>query len=176
MAAFGRVHSLSDVTIDPEEPKLGAAQCRVPGIPVVKRFLGTDEQVDVLEDQEYLEPIEGYLEILDEDTPAYVPQPWVQQEGDPDFTPWEGYAGFSCELYDNYLLWGKKHARHLSANTTLTVLWDTGKVAYVQLGEDEFGFIRSGSASRSPVSSGGYGDSGSSGSGSSGPEWTPAAL
>lgn len=176
MAAFGRVHSLSDVTIDPEEPKLGAAQCKVPGIPVVKRFLGTDEQVDVLEDQEYLEPIEGYLEILDEDTPAYVPQPWVQQEGDPDFTPWEGYAGFSCELYDNYLLWGKKHARHLSANTTLTVLWDTGKVAYVQLGEDEFGFIRSGSASRSPVSSGGYGDSGSSGSGSSGPEWTPAAL
>lgn len=177
MASFGRVRLLSEVTEateEPAEPKLGAAQCKVPGIPVVKRFLGTDEQVDVLEDQEYLEPIEGYLEILDEDTPAYIRQPWVQQEGDPDFTPWDGYAGFSCELYDNYLLWGKKDARHLSVNTALTVLWDTGEVAYVRLGEDEFGFVRSGSVNTYPVSTGGSGDSGSSGS--SGPEWTPAVL
>ena len=63
---------------------------------------------------------------------------------------------------------------HLSVNTALTVLWDTGEVAYVRLGEDEFGFVRSGSVNTYPVSTGGSGESGSSGS--SGPEWTPAVL
>lgn len=168
MAAVGGIRLLSDVQLEEAEPRLGAAQCRIPGVPVIARYCDEGEQVDVLTDQTLLEPIEGYLEILDDGILAYLPQPWTQQEGEEDFTPAEKFTGFGCKRYDNHLLWGSSRAQDVPTNTKVTVLWDTGKVAYVRLDEETFAYIRSESLFNSPVSA--------SGAAGGAEEWTPAAL
>lgn len=167
MADMGRVQLLSDVTLEPTEPRLGAAQSKIPGVPVIKRYCGLDEQVDILKDQEYIEPIEGYLEIYDEDTPAYISLPWVQQESEADYEAKDVYAGIGCKRFDNNLLWGKKRAEDIPVNTVVTVVWDTGEVACVRLEDGTYSFIASSALRTTPFTS-----SGSSGS----DEWTPAAM
>lgn len=102
------------------------------------------------------------------------------------FESWEGYAGYNCRLYGSENLSGREN-KTISANTKVTVLWDTGTVSYIQVGE-ETGYVASANLRRMPIaaapaeenggasSSGGSGSSGesSSGSGSGGGDvWTP---
>lgn len=162
MAFSGRICFLTDVQL---EPQLGQATVKVSGVPVVRRYCNAGEQVQILAEERIMEEVEGYLPILDDDVYAYIPQSWVQQEGEPDFRQWEGYAGQGCKLYSDYLFSGAD-GKNLKANSKLTVLWDNGDVAFVRT-DDGFGFVSSITLRTTPAASGG--SSGSS-------EWTPPAL
>ena len=68
-------------------------------------------------------------------TTAYIPTAWL--EGGETFTPWEGYAGSNCKLYEDYLISGKE-VKTLYTNKPLTVLWDSGLTALVQADGERF--------------------------------------
>lgn len=171
MASTGGIHLLSNVT---EELPTGPAQIKVDNVPLIRRYCGAGEIVNILKDQELLEPIEDFVSILDDDVLAYLPLPWVQQEGEPDFKQWEAYAGKGCKLYDNYVLDGKPE-KTLPTDSRMTVLWNTGEVAYVRYGDDSYGFVPAGALRTTPASSSPSSSSDASGSQEI-VEWTPAAL
>ena len=169
-----RLHLVAETT------KTGSAQVKIDGVPVVIRYASLGEQIQVVAEEGFAEPIPGYLTVLETDgSYAYVPEIWVQKEGDPAFESWEGFAGYNCKLYDNFTLSGKEQ-KPLYGNTAVKVLWDTGTVAYVQAGEDG-GFVSSGTlrTTRLPAPStedSGGGSSHSSSSSSGGGDWTPPKL
>ena len=86
--------------------KTGEAKVKVPGVPLVLRFCDFGDRVSVLEPGTAPE-IPGYTAILESDgTTAYIPTAWL--ESAQNFTPWEGYAGNNCKLYEDYLISGKE--------------------------------------------------------------------
>ena len=99
---------------------------------------------------------------------AYLPQQWVRRESDEEFVPWDGFAGYGCQLYDNCMLRGQP-VKQLNSNTKLTVLWEAEDVFAVQVGDVSAETIRT-----TPVPSSSGGNSGSSSSG--GGAWTPPVL
>ena len=169
-----RLHPVAEVT------KTGSAQAKIDGVPVVIRYASLGKQVQVVVEEGFAEPLPGYLTIQEADgSYAYVPEIWVQKDGDPAFESWEGFAGYNCKLYDNFTLSGKER-KPLYGNTAVKVLWDTGTVAYIQAGED-LGFAPSGTlrTTRLPAPStedSGGGSSHSSSSSSGGGDWTPPKL
>ena len=115
--------------------KTGEAKVKVSGVPLVLRFCNYGESVSVLESATAPE-IPGYTAILESDgTTAYTPTAWLEDHQ--AFTPWQGYAGNNCKLYEHYLLLGKE-VRSLYTNKPLTVLWDTGLTALVQVDGERF--------------------------------------
>lgn len=163
-----------------ETTKTGSAQAKIDGVPVVIRYASLGEQVQVVAEEGFAEPLPGYLTIREADgSYAYVPEIWAQKDGDPAFESWEGFAGYNCKLYDNFTLSGKER-KPIYGNTAVKVLWDTGTVAYIQAGED-LGFAPSGTlrTTRLPAPStedSGGGSSHSSSSSSGGGDWTPPKL
>ena len=162
-----------------ETTKTGSAKAKIDGVPVIIRYASLGEQIQVVAEEGFADPLPGYLTIQEPDgSYAYVPEIWVQKEGDPVFESWEGFAGYNCKLYDNPTLSGKA-LKPLYGNTAIKVLWDTGTVAYIQAGEDT-GFAPSGTlrTTRLPApaaedSGGGSSHSSSSGGGG---DWTPPKL
>ena len=75
---------------------------------------------------------------------------WVQKPGDEEFKQWDGFAGYSCYLYNNYEMRGEA-VKQIYANKAITVLWQA-----VRKSTDE-------------------GSSSSGGSSGGGSEWTPPA-
>lgn len=169
-----RLHLVAETT------KTGSAQAKIDNVPVVIRYASLGEQVQVVAEEGFAETIPGYLTIQETDgSYAYVPEIWVQKEGDPAFESWEGFAGYNCKLYDNFTLSGKE-LKPLYGNTAVKVLWDTGDVAYIQAGDD-VGFVPSDTlrTTRIPAAStedSGGGSSSSSSSSSGGGQWTPPKL
>ena len=163
-----------------ETTKTGSAKAKIDGVPVVIRYASLGEQIQVVAEEGFADPLPGYLTIQEPDgSYAYVPEIWVQKEGDPAFEGWEGFAGYNCKLYDNPTLSGKE-LKPLYGNTAIKVLWDTGTVAYIQAGEDT-GFAPSGTlrTTRLPAPAtedSGGGSSHSSSSSGGGGNWTPPKL
>ena len=103
---------------------------------------------------------------------------WVQKPGDEEFNQWDGFAGYSCYLYNNYEMRGEA-VKQIYANKAITVLWQAGDVSLIRVGDD-VGYISTATArtTRIPVrkstDEGGGGSSGDSSGGGS--EWTPPAM
>ena len=164
-----------------ETTKTGSAQAKIDGVPVVIRYASLGEQVQVVAEEGFADSLPGYLTIRETDgSYAYVPESWVQKDGDKAFESWEGFAGYNCKLYDNFTLSGKER-KPIYGNTAVKVLWDTGTVAYIQAGDD-LGFAPSGTlrTTRLPApsaeDSGGGSSHSSSSSSSGGGDWTPPKL
>lgn len=162
MAYCGGIQLLSDVT------KTGSAQVRVDGAKVILKYFNYGDTVQIVAEEGFAPELPGYLTILVDDTYAYIPLSWVHRDADPAFESWEGYAGYGCQLYDNYLLRGTP-VKQLSANTPLTVLWEAGDVLVVRAG-DTVGCVSADTVRTTRLPAG----SGSSNSGSN--EWTPPCL
>ena len=142
-----------------------------PGVPLVLRFCDFGDRVSVLEPGAAPE-IPGYTAILESDgTTAYIPTAWL--ENAQNFTPWEGYAGNNCKLYEDYLISGKE-VKTLYTNKPLTVLWDTGLTALVQVDGERF-YAASSTLLETPLVITPAPESDSSGGGSS-DLWTPPVL
>ena len=175
LAVPGRLNLLADEVIT------GPAQIKADGAELVADTLALGSQVDLLAEKDAAPELEGYAAVyLGEDGFAYVPEQWVLREGE-TFEPWEGYAGYNCQLFDNYLLQGQA-VRWLYVNTKVTVLWETDQVLLVQAGET-VGYVAAETVRTTPVavapsdggeSSGGGGGGSSSGGG--GGDWTPPML
>lgn len=164
---------LSNVVFEDEE-KTGPAEVRVDGAKLILLYFQKGDTVQIVTEEGFAPEVEGYVIVLIGETYAYVPQSWVLREGDEPFESRNGYAGYGCELYDNYQLRGEK-AKQLSVNTRLTVLWDDGFVSLVQLNNQEgtMGFVASSTVRPTPVPPSTGGDTGTD-SGSA--VWTPPAL
>lgn len=171
LAFYGKVHLLSAVT------KTGSAQVRVDGAKVVLKYFNLGDTVQIVAEEGFAPELEGYMTILVDDTYAYIPEAWVQKDADPAFESWDGFAGYNCKLYDNYLLRGKE-VKQVYGNTALTVLWTAGDVSVIRVG-DTIGYASTETlrTTRIPAQKkqedGGSSSGGSSGGGS---EWTPPAL
>mgnify|MGYP004515735855 FL=1 len=151
--------------------KTGEAKVKVPGVPLVLRFCDFGDRVSVLEPGTAPE-IPGYTAILESDgTTAYIPTAWL--EGAETFTPWEGYAGSNCKLYEDYLISGKE-VKTLYTNKPLTVLWDSGLTALVQVEGERF-YAASSTLLETPLVITPAPENDSSGGGSS-DLWTPPVL
>lgn len=179
MAYYG-LSLLSDVTFEDEEEKekTGPALVRVDGAKLILLYFQMGDTVQIVAEEGFAPEVEGYVTILIDETYAYVPENWILREGEEPFESWDGYAGYDCKLFDNYLLRGKA-IKQLPVNTKLTVLWDDGVVALVRLNDKDetTGFVASSTVRTTPVPPSTGGDTGSSSSGgSSGPVWTPPAL
>ena len=179
MAYYG-LSLLSDVTFEDEEEKekTGPALVRVDGAKLILLYFQMGDTVQIVAEEGFAPEVEGYVTILIDETYAYVPENWILREGEEPFESWDGYAGYDCKLFDNYLLRGKA-IKQLPVNTKLTVLWDDGVVALVRLNDKDetTGFVASSTVRTIPVPPSTGGDTGSSSSGgSSGPVWTPPAL
>ena len=156
-----------------DEVKTGEAKAKVSGVPLVLRFCDYGDRVSVLESGTAPE-LPGYTAILESDgTTAYIPTAWLADAQ--TFTPWEGYAGSNCKLYEDYLISGKE-VKTLYTNKPLTVLWDTGLTALVQADGERF-YAASATLRQTPlVVPPAPEDGGSSSSGGSSDLWTPPAL
>ena len=179
LAFYGKVHLLSSLT------KTGSAQVRVDGAKVVFKYFDLGDTVQIVAEEGFAPALPGFLPILVDDTYAYIPQSWVHKDADPAFESWEGFAGYNCKLYDNYLLRGKE-VKWISGNTALTVLWTAADVSVIRVG-DTIGYVSTDTlrttrlpAQKPQEDTGGSSSGGTSGSGggssSGGSEWTPPAL
>ena len=158
-----------------DKVKTGEAKVKVSGVPLVLRFCDYGDRVSVLESGTAPE-LPGYTAILEPDgTTAYIPTAWLADAQ--TFTPWEGYAGNNCKLYEHYLLLGKE-VKTLYTNKPLTVLWDSGLTALVQADGERF-YAASATLRQTPLVVTPAPEDGGSSSGSSGGSsdlWTPPAL
>lgn len=157
--------------------KTGSAEIRADGGAVVLKSFHRGDTVQIVAQEGFAPELPGYTAIWEDDTYAYIPTPWISRDGDGEFTPWEGFAGNGCYLYDNYEMRGKP-LKKINVNKSVTVLWQAGDVTLVRVGEDAgYVFTETIRTSRVPANGGGGGSSGGgSSSGGGGPQWTPPAM
>ena len=174
MAFHGRLHLLSDVV------KTGSAEIRADGGAVVLKYFKPGDTVQIVAEEGFAPELPGYTTILEDGVYAYVPSAWVSKPGDEAFESWDGFAGYSCYLYDNFEMRGDA-VKQIYANKAITVLWQAGDVSLIRVGDD-VGYISTATArtTRIPTqkSSGGGGgsSSGGGGGGGGGSDWTPPAM
>lgn len=169
LAFSGKIQLLSSVT------KTGSAQVRVDGAKVVLKYFNLGDTVQIVAEEGFAPALPGYTTILVDDTYAYIPEAWVHTDADPAFESWDGFAGYNCYLYDNYLLRGKA-VKQVYGNTDLTVLWTAGDVSVIRVG-DTIGYASTDTlrTTQIPAQKNQEDDGGSSG-GEGGGEWSPPAL
>ena len=177
MAFYPQLQLLSDVV------KTGSAEIRADGGVVVLKYFGSGDTVQIVAEKGFAPELPGYTTILEDGVYAYVPTAWVRKSGDEEFKQWDGFAGYSCYLYDNYELRGEP-VKQIYANKAITVLWQAGDVTLIRVGDD-VGYISTATArtTRIPTQKkqedgGGSSDgsSGGGGGGGGGSEWTPPAM
>lgn len=175
MAFYPQLQLLSDVV------KTGNAEIRADGGVVVLKYFDLGDTVQIVAEEGFAPEIPGYTTILEDGVYAYVPSDWVSKPGDEAFESWDGFAGYSCYLYDNYEMRGEA-VKQIYANKAITVLWQAGDVSLIRVGDD-VGYISTATArtTRIPTQKkqedgGGGSSGGSSGGGGGGNEWTPPAM
>ena len=176
MAFYPQLQLLSDVV------KTGSAEIRADGGVVVLKYFKLGDTVQIVAEEGFAPELPGYTTILEDGVYAYVPSDWVSKPGDEAFESWDGFAGYSCYLYDNYEMRGDP-VKQIYANKAITVLWQAGDVTLVRVGDD-VGYISTATArtTRIPTQKkqedGGGSSDGSSGGGGGGggSEWTPPAM
>ena len=177
MAFYPQLQLLSDVV------KTGSAEIRADGGVVVLKYFKLGDTVQIVAEEGFAPELPGYTTILEDGVYAYVPSDWVSKPGDEAFESWDGFAGYSCYLYDNYEMRGDP-VKQIYANKAITVLWQAGDVTLIRVGDD-VGYISTATArtTRIPTQKkqedgGGSSDgsSGGGGGGGGGSEWTPPAM
>ena len=177
MAFYAQLQLLSDVV------KTGSAEIRADGGVVVLKYFKLGDTVQIVAEEGFAPELPGYTTILEDGVYAYVPSDWVSKPGDAAFESWDGFAGYSCYLYDNYEMRGDP-VKQIYANQAITVLWQAGDVTLIRVGDD-VGYISTATArtTRIPTQKkqedgGGSSDgsSGGGGGGGGGSEWTPPAM
>ena len=176
MAFYPQLQLLSDVV------KTGSAEIRADGGVVVLKYFKLGDTVQIVAEEGFAPELPGYTTILEDSVYAYIPSDWVNKPGDEAFESWDGFAGYSCYLYDNYEMRGEA-VKQVYANKAITVLWQAGDVTLVRVGDD-VGYISTATArtTRIPVqkkqedSGGGSSGGSSGGGGGGGSEWTPPAM
>lgn len=170
---MGQIVLLTEVT------RTGSAEIRADGGIVVLKYFKLGDTVQIVAEEGFALEIPGYTTILEDGVYAYVPSEWVKKTGDEEFESWDGFAGYSCYLYDNYEMWGEP-VKQIYANKAITVLWQAGDVSLIRVGDD-VGYIstETARATRIPTKKStdeGGGSSGGSSGGGGGSEWTPPAM
>ena len=175
MAFRVQLQLLSDVI------QTGSAEIRADGGVVVLKYFDLGDTVQIVAEEGFAPEIPGYTTILEDGVYAYVPSDWVSKPGDEEFESWDGFAGYSCYLYDNYVMRGDA-VKQIYANKAITVLWQAGDVSLIRVGDD-VGYISTATArtTRIPTQKkqedgGSSSSGGSSGGGGGGSEWTPPAM
>lgn len=175
MAFHAQLQLLSDVV------KTGSAEIRADGGAVVLKYFGLGDTVQIVAEEGFAPELPGYTTILEDGVYAYVPSDWVNKPGDEAFESWDGFAGYSCYLYDNHEMRGEA-VKQIYANKAITVLWQAGDVTLVRVGDD-VGYISTATArtTRIPTQKkqedgGGSSGGSSGGGGGGGSEWTPPAM
>ena len=175
IAFYAQLHLLSEVT------KTGSAEIRADGGVVVLKYFDSGNTVQIVAEEGFAPELPGYTTILEDGVYAYVPSAWVQKPGDKAFESWDGFAGSSCYLYDNYEMRGDP-VKQIYANKAITVLWQAGDVTLIRVGYD-VGYISTATArttriptQEKPEGGGGSSDGSSGGGGGGGSNWTPPAL
>ena len=170
MAFHAQLQLLSEVT------KTGSAEIRADGGVVVLKYFNLGDTVQIVSEKGFAPEIPGYATILEDGVYAYVPSDWVSKPGDEAFESWDGFAGYSCYLYDNYEMRGEA-VKQIYANKAITVLWQAGDVSLIRVGDD-VGYVSTATArtTRIPVRKNTDEGGGSSGGPSGGSEWTPPAM
>lgn len=140
----------------------GTAIVKVDRVPLTVGTAKLGQQVEALEE----EAPKGWTAILDGGETRYLPTAWLLFDGQPEQEAWDGYAGYSCRLFDNPNLSGQP-VKTVYLNAQVTVLWDTGFVSLIQFGQ-EVGYVSSVTLRQTPQATQPAEDSsGSSHSGSS---------
>ena len=170
---MGQIILLTEVT------RTGSAEIRADGGVVVLKYFKLGDTVQIVAEEGFALEIPGYTTILEDGVYAYVPSEWVKKTGDEEFESWDGFAGYSCYLYDNYEMRGDP-VKQIYANKAITVLWQAGDVSLIRVGDD-VGYIstETARATRIPTKKStdeGGGSSGGSSGGGGGSEWTPPAM
>ena len=170
---MGQIILLTEVT------RTGSAEIRADGGIVVLKYFKLGDTVQIVAEEGFALEIPGYTTILEDGVYAYVPSEWVKKTGDEEFESWDGFAGYSCYLYDNYEMRGDP-VKQIYANKAITVLWQAGDVSLIRVGDD-VGYIstETARATRIPTKKStdeGGGSSGGSSGGGGGSEWTPPAM
>lgn len=147
----------------------GQATVRADGTEVVLGFYDRDDIAKVVIEEGFCEDWEGYDTVLLDDLYAHVPQNLVRTSGEEAYTPWDGYAKYSAQLYDNFYLQGE--GTILPSNTAVHVLCDLGDCHLVTVNETT-GYIAKDYVSLTRSSGGSGGSGGSSG----GSEWSDPVL
>lgn len=166
--AYHYFHRLSDLT------RTGSADVKADRAKLILRYFQRGEIVQIVTEEGYAPELEGYVTILVDGEYAYLPQQWVQRESNEEYTPWEGYAGYNCQLFDNCFLRGEP-VQKLNGNTKLTVLWEAEGVFVVQVGAT-VGCVDALTVRTTPIPSGNGGGNSGSGSSGGGGSWTPPVL
>lgn len=155
--------------------KTGSASSKIDGVPFVLRLCSLGDTVRVCPPEAAPE-LPGYTAILESDGSfAYIPTQWLDTYQ--SFTPWDGYAGSACKLFDSYILSGTEVLTAYT-NKPLTVLWDTGTVAFIQSENSRY-YTASSTLRETPLPLSPAPDTGSgTGDGSSGSSdlWTPPKM
>ena len=172
MAFYAQLQLLSDVV------KTGSAEIRADGGVVVFKYFKLGDTVQIVAEEGFAPELPGYTTILEDRVYAYIPSDWVSKPGDETFESWDGFAGYSCYLYDNHEMRGEA-VKQIYANKAITVLWQAGDVTLIRVGDD-VGYISTATArtTRIPVrkSTDDGGGSSGGGGGGGGSEWTPPAM
>lgn len=155
--------------ISQEGDVTGQATVRADGTEVVLGFYDRDDIAKIVIETGFCEDWEGYCTVLLDDLYAHVPRNLVRTSGEEAYTPWDGYAKYSAQLYDNFYLQGE--GTILPSNTAVHVLCDLGDCYLVTVNETT-GYIAKDYVSLTRSSGGSGGSGGSSG----GSEWSDPVL
>ena len=141
---------------------------------VILGWYDRDDTVDIISEDGYTAPLEGWYPVYVEGLCGYVQQYLILQDGEEAYAEWDGYARRGSELYDNYYLRGEP-IDDLSANEELRILCDLGNCYLVSIGE-QTGYLPKDQVSDTYItySSGGGGGGGVTNNSSG--DWTPPAL
>lgn len=143
---------------------------------IILGWFDRDDTVDIISEEGYIAPLEGWYPVYVEGLCGYVQQYLILQDGEESYAEWDGYARRGSELYDNYYLRGEP-VDDLSANEEVRILCDLGNCYLVSVGE-QTGYMIKDQVSDTYItySSGGSSSSSGSSGGSSGGDWTPPVL
>ena len=132
---------------------------------VILGYFDREELAPVVVEEGFATAWEGYYTLYLDGMYAYLPQHLALAEGEEAYSQWDGFAGYSASVYDNYLLQGD--GVKIGVNTTVTVLYDGGYFYVVSIGGD-IGYMALKQVGTNRFATGGGGGGGG--------DWTPPAM
>lgn len=159
---FGGIVTLSNVEQSGEVT--GTAEVLADGTQVILGYFHRGDLTPVVVEEGFAPDWDGYYTLYLDGFYAYLPQNLALPEGGTPYEQWEGFAGYSGAVYDNYLIQGEKS--NVNVNTSVTVLWDGGDF-YVVSVKDTVGYMAKNQVGRNRFDTSGGGGGG---------DWTPPAL
>lgn len=158
MPLFNLVPQEGDVT--------GTATVLADKTPVVLGWFERGEEMPVVAEEGFAEPMEGCLTLYLNGLYAYVDQSLARSGEEAAYEEWDGFARYKATLHSD--LWClTETTQTLKTNTTVHVIEDLGHCYLVEV-EGEQGYIAKDMVSEKRIVTGGTGNSSS--------EWSPPAM